>query len=159
MKKVESRLAATLLAAAFGASALVSRANAPAGRYTISNGTVYDTKTKLTWQQTLPPPSMDFTWPAASNYCSGLSLNGAGWRLPTVKELASILDFSQPSNAATIDPNAFPGTLANGYWSSTPYAPLSGDAWYVLFQINSGFSWGHTAAGMFTQKAHVRCVR
>jgi hypothetical protein len=158
MKKIASRLGATALAAAFAASALVSRANAPAGRYAISNGTVYDTKTKLTWQQALPPPTMDFTWPAASSYCSGLSLNGTGWRLPTVKELTSILDFSQPSSMAAIDPNAFPGTVMNAYWSATPYAPSSGDAWYVWF-AGGDQAWSHTAAGMFVQKAFVRCVR
>src|SRR5438128_5669991 len=80
-----------------------SRANAPAGRYTIANGTVYDTKTKLTWQQAIvAPPS---SWSDAASYCASLALDGTGWRLPSAKELQTIVDESQRSPA--IDPTAF----------------------------------------------------
>ena len=73
-------------------------ATAPSGRYTITAGTVYDTKTKLTWQQ--PGPSATYTWAAAKTYCAGLgsSLGGTGWRLPTIKELQTIVDNSKVMN-------------------------------------------------------------
>ena len=63
-------------------------ANAPAGRYTTSSGTVYDTKTKLTWQQAVAPGT--YAWAGAKAYCAGLNLGGTGWRLPTIKELQTI---------------------------------------------------------------------
>jgi hypothetical protein len=75
-------------------------ASAPAGRYVVTNGgtgngTVYDTKTKLTWQQTVS--STTYTWADAKTYCAGVgtSLGGTGWRLPTLKELQTIVDYSQ----------------------------------------------------------------
>jgi len=75
-------------------------ANAPAGQYVVTasgtgNGTVYDTKSKLTWQQTVS--SATYSWVAAKTYCAGVgaSLGGTGWRLPTIKELQSIVDLTQ----------------------------------------------------------------
>jgi hypothetical protein len=60
-------------------------ANAPAGRYTIAEGTVYDTKTMLTWQQTIP--TRQYYWADAKTYCGSATvssaLGGSGWRLPT----------------------------------------------------------------------------
>ena len=58
--------------------------NAPDNRYTVASGTVYDTKTKLTWQQVVPWTT--YSWADAKTYCAGLSLAGTGWRLPTVKD-------------------------------------------------------------------------
>ncbi|HRI65057.1 MAG TPA: DUF1566 domain-containing protein, partial [Polyangium sp.] len=73
------------------ASALVwthhGYADSPPGRFEVVNGTVLDKKTKLTWQQT--SPSMSYTWADAKNYCTtnAASLEGIGWRLPSMKEL------------------------------------------------------------------------
>ena len=53
------------------------------------------------------------------------------WRLPNVKELASIADRSK-SNPA-IDTVAFPATPSNWFWSSSPYVGYAGDAWGVNF--------------------------
>lgn len=55
---------------------------------------------------------------------------GLPWRLPSVKELSSIVDRSL-SNPA-IDAMVFPGTLPTGYYSSSP-ASQGGDVWYVNF--------------------------
>jgi hypothetical protein len=51
------------------------------------------------------------------------------WRLPNVKELQSIMDYSK------IDPTAsVPGSTAAGlYWSSTSFAGNSSVAWHVDF--------------------------
>jgi Protein of unknown function (DUF1566) len=111
-------------------------ASAPAGRWVVTNGgtgngTVYDTKTKLTWQQTVP--STAYTWANAKTYCAGVgaSLGGTGWRLPTIKELQTIVDYSQTS--PSIDTTAFPSTPADWFWSSSPLAGSSSNAWVVLF--------------------------
>lgn len=62
-----------------------------------------------------------------------------GWRVPNVKELASILDLTRVSDGG-IDPVAFPGQPPGWiiYWSSTPYP--WGQAAYV---VNFG---GHISA-------------
>jgi formylglycine-generating enzyme required for sulfatase activity len=124
-------------------------ANAPAGRYTTSGGTVYDTKTKLTWQQAVPAGT--YTWAGAQAYCAGLSLNGTGWRLPTCKELQTIVDDSQTN--PSIDTTAFPSTPASWFWSSSPLAGSSSYAWSVLF------NYGGTGNGIVSSAGDVRCVR
>jgi hypothetical protein len=57
--------------------------------YTAAGGTVYDAKTKLTWQQTVS--SSMYTWADAKTYCAGVgtSLGGTGWRLPREQEMTA----------------------------------------------------------------------
>jgi Protein of unknown function (DUF1566) len=134
-------------------------AAAPAGHYVVTagsgtdNGTVYDTKSKLTWQQTV---SSLYTLADAKAYCAGAgaSLGGAGWRVPTIKELLSIVDFFSQT-ALAIDSNAFPATppLAR-FWSSSPLAGSSSYAWTVHF-----FNGGSTADLDVSFTSLVRCVR
>jgi hypothetical protein len=124
-----------------------AEASAPAGRYTTTGGTVFDTKTKLTWQQTAPAAT--YALAPAKTYCKTLSLAGTGWRLPTRKELQTIVDYSQPSPA--IDPTAFPATAS--FWSSSPVVGSPALAWYVLFPSGLTYSAGVSNA------YDVRCVR
>jgi hypothetical protein len=133
-------------------------ASAPAGRYVVtnggtSNGTVYDSKTKLTWQQTIS--SISYTWADAKTYCAGLgsSLGGTGWRLPTLKELQSLVDYSQ-TTPPTIDSTAFPGTFPASFWSASPLAGSSSLAWIVFFY------YGNTdLSDVSSYGNNVRCVR
>ena len=124
-------------------------ANAPAGRYTTANGTVYDTKTKLTWQEAVPTGT--YTWANAKAYCAGLSLNGTGWRLPTIKELQTIVDDSQAN--PSIDTTAFLSTPVDWFWSSSPLAGSSSFAWGV------DFTYGVTSYNGVSDYHDVRCVR
>ena len=146
-------LAAVAVVVALTASA---GANAPAGRYVVTNGgtssgTVYDTKTKLTWQQTVP--STTYTWANAKTYCAGVgaSLGGAGWRLPTLKELQTIVDYSQSN--PSIDSTAFPSTPAHIFWCSSPLAGSAPGAWGVSFYN------GYTDNVDVPHTRYVRCVR
>jgi len=132
-----------------------ARADAPAGRYTYiaASVTVYDTKTKLTWQRSVAPGL--YSWSAAKTYCAGVgaTLGGTGWRLPTIKELPTLVDFAL-TTGARIDPNAFPSTPAAGFWSSSLLASSSASAWFV------DFGGGSTPYGFgINGNANVRCVR
>ena len=138
-----------VVALATVAYASSANANAPGGRYTTSGGTVYDTKTKLTWQQAVP--STTYTWIGAKAYCASLSLGGTGWCLPTVKELQTIVDDSQTN--PSIDTTAFPSTPPSYFWSSSPFAGSSSLAWNVYF------SNGITNYNAVSDTYNVRCVR
>ncbi len=58
------------------------------------DGTITDNVTGLIWAQELSTSA--YSWTDAGKYCDTLTLGGySDWRLPTVKELWSIRDFSQ----------------------------------------------------------------
>jgi len=67
-------------------------------------------------------------------------------------ELRTIVDFTVTSGA-TIDATAFPSTPAEPFWTSSPYAGSSGDAWVVDFY--NGY-WYGVDVGYVDR---VRCVR
>ena len=108
------------------------------GGYTDNgDGTITDTSTGLTWQKASYSGK---TWEQALAYCEGLSLGGyTDWRLPTVKELQSLADYSRYGPA--INTTYFPDTAASWgaslYWSSTTGVYDTGDAWPVHF-VNGG---------------------
>jgi hypothetical protein len=143
-------------------SSSTAHADAPAGRYVVTaggspNSTVYDTKTKLTWQGTVTS-DQPATLVAAKTYCAGLgpTLGGTGWRLPTIKELVSIVDYTKPTETGfMIDRTAF-FTMPNDvewFWSSTPVANSATSVWIVSFIM--GYSYDHDVS----YAANVRCVR
>jgi hypothetical protein len=139
-------------ACALALPASSARANAPAGRYAIAGGTVTDTATKLVWQQAVDPAQ--YTWAQAQSYCAGLALAGGGWRVPSVKELMTLVDFSVALPAPAIDATAFPGMPSPPFfWSSSPLVAAPSSAWYVYFD------YGSTNATVVTTSYHVRCVR
>jgi hypothetical protein len=143
-----------LLAAAALTLALLAapaRASAPAGRYVLSNMTVQDTKTRLTWQRGIAPM---FTWTAASEYCAAVagSLGGTGWRMPTIKELLTLVDDSQTAGP-TIDQTAFASTPASFFWSSTYQAGST------TIALGVNFTDGNSGTATTSTSFYVRCVR
>jgi hypothetical protein len=154
MKKLALRIAASGLFATLASAAFGTSASAPPGRYTISSGTVLDTKTMLTWQQVAP--ASQYAAVAAATYCSSLTLNGGGWRLPTIKELVSLVDFSVAPPGPTIDSQAFPNTPGDSFWSSTPAVyDLNMTGWFVTF--NNGAVLGQSTVSPYVY--YLRCVR
>jgi hypothetical protein len=129
-----------------------AEASAPAGRYLTSGGTVTDTKTKLIWQQIVS--SSTYTWANAPAYCQtvGATLGGTGWRLPTIKELQTIVDYSR--SGASIDPIAFPATPQAPFWSSSVMAGSPSNVWTVSFIYGNPSLFGAVGYGL-----NVRCVR
>jgi hypothetical protein len=93
-----------------------------------------------------------------TNACSSLnSANGGNgfagrtnWRLPTMKELTTLTDYSKTS--LTHDTTAFPGSANFAYWSSTSYPPNGGFAWYVDYSSANSF------ATTSTNGYHSRCI-
>ena len=60
----------------------------------------------------------------------------ADWRVPTRKELLTLIDYGQ--NAPMIDSDYFP-SLGKVVWSATPLALGSSDAWVVNFDSGNSF--------------------
>lgn len=116
-----------------------------APRFVPNAGWVTDLATKLVWQQTFASAR---TWAAATDFCK---TQGAGARLPSVKELITIVDETKRDPA--IDIQAFPATPADRFWTSSVVSGSSGLAWLVNFLSGSTGNLG------VTNTSAVRCVR
>ena len=126
-------------------------ADAPPGRYVIlGDGTVYDTKTLLTWQQDVPATM--YNWAEGNTACMNPGLPGTGWRLPSSKEIQTLAD-EGAMTVPYVDANAFPNTPLGWYWTSTQLWNNPDTAWAAVF--------GDGAIGVrFTDTTgFVRCVR
>ena len=124
----------------------------PAHRFVAGDdGTVADTATGLTWQRA--PDDAPRTWSDAAAACAALRLGSgaAAWRLPTAKELQTLIDESRADPA--IDPDAFPETPADSFWAASPLAGQDGFAWFVSF--HSGVAYNSP----IESPHRVRCVR
>lgn len=133
---------------------LLARADAPPGRYTvIDDGTVYDTRTKLTWQQSVVATAANAD--GAAVYCKGLALAGGGWRLPTVSELLTLVDPTRKNPA--IDSTAFPDTPAVAFWSATPCTVCTGSGLRFNVHFSIGRTWTYFAP--IGSPYSIRCVR
>jgi parallel beta-helix repeat protein len=97
----------------------------------LNDEAVLDKETGLVWaRETTTEP---INWEAAIDYCYNLDIaNRKGWRLPTVDELATLIDTSQLSPA-------YPAGFLDFFnddrinWSSTSSSVNTDQAWYVSF--------------------------
>jgi formylglycine-generating enzyme required for sulfatase activity len=102
------------------------------------------------WQQAVP--ATQYAWADAVAYCPTLTLAGhSDWRLPSIIELSSIVDYGQQS--PSINPTYFPSTPADYFWSSSSLGGSSSSAWGVDFYYGSTGYHGVSDTGL------VRCVR
>mgnify|MGYP000639834271 FL=1 len=103
----------------------------------------------LQWQRHEPGKK---TQTDAIEYCTALTLEDkTDWRLPTIQELFTLIDFEKKNPA--IDKALFPAAEPRYYWSSTLLKGRESSAWYVLFYAGGiGYE---TAMGM----GYIRCVR
>jgi hypothetical protein len=105
-----------------------------------------DPVTGLEWQSESPGR---MTWHQAQSYARSLALAGrSDWRLPSVRELESLLDRAQyrPAMRAEV-----PFRDTRSYWSSTTFGVHRTNAWIVMFDGAYVLSYYKTNA------YHVRC--
>lgn len=119
------------------------------------DGTVTDNVTELMWMQNDDDAQRD--WNAAVTYCGGLappitwSAGYDDWRLPDYYELSFLTDRSRYGSGMSIN-QIFEGNAQN-YWTSSPDAAHSGNAWLVHF------NYGNSSCGSNDDAHYVRCVR
>ena len=162
-KRYGALLALSLSAAAFTVAAQTCNtyvtAAAPNNRYVDpGDGTVTDTRTGLMWKKCSESLTWNsansscagtiqgFTWEGALSRASNVNVGSAGeklghndWRLPSVKELASLVERKcfNPAVNMTFLLNTEPSY----YWSSSPLVSGTSNAWVVDFNagiINDG---------------------
>jgi hypothetical protein len=126
---------------------------------------VKDNVTGLIWENKTADGSIHnnkkYTWSNAQNsFIADLNSTHFGgfsdWRLPTVKELALIVNRGKYSPA--IDPAYFPNTLSDFYWSSTA-APAGAPAPYPLYAWCVNFNYGGVSGRLKAGTNYVRAVR
>jgi len=99
---------------------------------------VLDKETGLVWEKS--PSTSSMVWANGFLFCWRKTLGfRMGWRLPTVEELASLVDprFSHPSLASG---HPFTNVRLAAYCSATTLATDTSAAWYVEFytgQVNA----------------------
>lgn len=143
----------------------VSENTAPVSNsYTnLGGGMIRDNAANLIWQRCAAGQVNDsicsgsrilMNWQNALNYCNSLSLGGRSWRLPSIRELTALVDFSRFESA--IDP-LFPNNRtvsSEGYSSSTTSAANNANVWFMLFEYGAPT----TIAKTNSSYTFVRCV-
>ena len=113
---------------------------------------IQDKNTKLMWEDTAHVRETKITQPRAKEYCSELHLGGhLDWRLPTIHELLTLIDYKRVSPAilpafSYVEPESF-------YWTSTHVADEDDAFWGVNFKRGAS-----SKASRYYDR-YVRCVR
>lgn len=116
-----------------------------------------DKKTCLMWKRDVEQGA--YSWPVAndtSKACTSVVEGYGNWRLPTVTELLSLVDYKKTSSPA-INTTVFPSVPGNWFWTSTGWAGDLGLAWLIDF--NDGYVEGRTVPVVNKVTGYVRCVR
>jgi hypothetical protein len=117
------------------------------------DGTISDLATGLMWMQN--DSNIALNWEEALAYAE--DANAAGyddWRLPNIKELQSILDYTRSpdtTNSAAMDPNFQASTIINEagqedwpfYWSSTTHVSASPRPYSAAAYMSFGRAMGY----------------
>jgi hypothetical protein len=121
-----------------------------AAHYELAPDWSRDTRTGLTWERVVSEQTFDVA--GAASYCAALQLaEKVGFRLPTMKELETLVDERRAQPA--IDPEAFPNTPTESFWSSSAWSGTTDLNWYVRFDSGSALY------ELSKERFRVRCVR
>lgn len=118
-----------------------------------NNDAVRDNNTGLVWEKS--PQTVPATWNGARFACINKNIGGQkGWRLPSIPDLASLIDPSVAPPGPTLPSgHPFNNIQSAGYWSATTNAEDASDAWFVYFGRGFVDHDGKAHTG------HVWCVR
>ena len=118
-----------------------------------NNDAIRDDNSGLVWEKSPQIPTA--TWNGARFTCINKNVGGQkGWRLPSIPELASLIDPSVAHPGPTLPSgHPFHNVQSAGYWSATTSAEDASDAWFVYF--GRGFV-DHDSK---TRTGHAWCVR
>jgi hypothetical protein len=112
---------------------------------------VLDKETGLVWEQS--PDIIARIWTSACTHCYQREVaNRKGWRLPTIEELASLVD-NDNTYPALPTGHPFSNVQSSYYWSSTTSASDPSGAWGVNFDV------GGVYYNAKTDNYYVWCVR
>ena len=150
----------------------------PSQRFTDNdNGTITDNQTGLVWLKNANCLGSAKNWHQAMIFVKALNTGTdvcrteprnitddsaeGDWRLPTLTELQSLINYefinpALPNTSGTdqwVENQPFSGVKMDYYWSSTPYAGRTDNAWGV------GFSNGYVNASLKTDRYRVWPVR
>lgn len=113
---------------------------------------IQDPRTNLMWEDTPHVREAKIRQPRAKEYCSELTLGGFNdWRLPSIQELLTIIDYNRVSPAiikafSYIEDESF-------YWTKTRVA----DEYDAFWGVN--FKRGYSSKASEYYDRYVRCVR
>ncbi len=155
-------LAAGLLAGPLPAQQCNGRVarTTPTGRFVLhADGTATDRRTGLQWRRcaegqrwaggTCRGEPATYTWDEAVRRFG--KPDAQGWRLPGLKELASIVELACWNPAINLQ--VFPNTPASDFWSASLDASVSFNAWFLNFNL------GDDNRSFRYYALHVRLVR
>ncbi|MCF7847460.1 MAG: sulfatase-like hydrolase/transferase [Kiritimatiellales bacterium] len=115
------------------------------------DNTITDEATGLTWMKADSGKGMD--WPSALEYAEGMEFAGhTDWRLPTVKELQSIIDYTRSpdtTDSAAIDPIFEATAITNEggkkdfgqYWTSSTHVSTRSTESAAYFAFGRSLGW------------------
>ena len=117
-----------------------------------SSQAVLDRETGLVREQS--PDTATLQWGGAAFTCATKNVGGRkGWRLPSMDELASLIDPSVFPSLALPAGHPFTNVQAAPYWSATTVAVSTSSAWLVDFNLGSVFT------NAKTSPTYLWCVR
>lgn len=112
---------------------------------------VLDSITWLSWQSNWTT-QWSKTWSEANTYCNALVLWWqTDWKLPNIKQIQSIVDYSRSTPKINIDYFTSAGDI---YWSSTIVSSVTANAWCMHF--GDGYTYNTNSKTLYY---YVRCVR
>jgi hypothetical protein len=108
----------------------------PNPRFTVSGDCVTDNLTGLMWAKNANLANATRTWQGALDYVAAMN-GGQGlcghqdWRLPNVRELASLPNYGEDNSTLWLTQQGFENVQGT-YWSSSTYADDPENAWFVV---------------------------